>query len=259
MSPLVYFGAAGVLGVIALAVAVVMFTTGGFASHKAADSIVLPADNGLMPTDYSSAPSSSVFAPISARTADAKPLTADALFGTKNITDADSHLTLVLGTSQLSAQCATAAWGDGLVDRLRKAGCTQASRAVYVDKAGTYAAFVTIFNLGTTDGADQLVTALDPSSGSGFVTPPAGTPAGFGKGVSVARGLAMGHYAVVSWVQQLAGTGSEQDPKLMSLLITTGRPDAVLSRAVGSDPSAAPSPQPTISKRSAAAKTPKKK
>jgi hypothetical protein len=242
LPPVAYFGAAGVLGVIAVAVVIAMFTTGAFTTHRAKDAIVLPPDNGVVPTDYSSAPSSAVFAPIRSRTADPKPLTADALFGTKTLADADSHLTLILGTSRLSAQCGTAVWGTALTAKVRQAGCTQAARAVYVDKAGTYAAFVTILNLDSATDANGFVAALDPAGGAGFVTPPAGAPAGFGKGVGVARGLAMGHYAVVSWVQRLTGTGSEQDPTTMSLLITTGRPDAVLSRVVAVQPSTGPTP-----------------
>lgn len=258
-SAVVYFSVAGVLGVLAVAVAVVVFTTGVLNGHKAADTIVIPAGNGLLPTDYSSAPSSPVFAPIDARTADPRPLNADTLFGTRTLTDPDTHLTLTLGASQLTSQCARAVWGSGLTGVLGKAGCSQAARAVYVDKAGSCAAFVTIFNLGTADGANRLVAALDPSGGTGgFITPPTGTPAAFGKGVGVARGLAMGHYAVVSWVQRLTGpttgTASEQDPALMSLLITSGKPDAVLSRVVAADPSAGPAPKP-----SAVSKTPKKK
>jgi hypothetical protein len=43
----------------------------------------------------------------------------------------------------------------------------------------------------------------------------------------------MGHYAVITWVQHADGTGDESDAALLSLLVTTGRPNAVLVRAAG--------------------------
>jgi hypothetical protein len=91
---------------------------------------------------------------------------------------------------------------------------------------------VTIFNLADVKAADQLVTTIDPRSGNGFPLVPAGK-APFGQEFSTARGLAMGHYAVISWVRRADGTGDEQDTALLSLLVATGRPKAVLVRAAG--------------------------
>jgi hypothetical protein len=47
----------------------------------------------------------------------------------------------------------------------------------------------------------------------------------------MARGLAMGHYAVVSWAQRLDGKGDASDGNLLSLLIEGGKAPAVLGRA----------------------------
>jgi hypothetical protein len=112
---------------------------------------------------------------------------------------------------------------------LQRGGCTQASRGVYTDK--NFAAMVTIFNLADVKSADAVVAAADPKSGNGFpLVPPGADP--MGKAFSTARGVAMGHYAVITWVQHADGSGDEQDAALLSLLVTTGRPKAVLLRAV---------------------------
>jgi hypothetical protein len=80
-----------------------------------------------------------------------------------------------------------------------------------------------------------LPADADPRTGSGFpLVPPRSVP--FGQAFSIARGVAMGHYAVITWVQRADGTGDERDGALLSLLVTTGRPGAVLLRATGSAP-----------------------
>jgi hypothetical protein len=93
---------------------------------------------------------------------------------------------------------------------------------------------VAIFNLADSTAADKLVTAADPRTGNGFARSPS-DEAGFSQGFSTARGVAMGHYAVITWVQRADGSGDESDAALLSLLVTTGRPDAVLIRATGTD------------------------
>jgi hypothetical protein len=40
----------------------------------------------------------------------------------------------------------------------------------------------------------------------------------------------MGHYAVITWVRRADGSGSETDPKLVSLLVTIGPPPAIVDR-----------------------------
>jgi hypothetical protein len=53
----------------------------------------------------------------------------------------------------------------------------------------------------------------------------------------MARGLAMGHFAVVSWAARLDGKGDATDETLLSLLIEGGKSPAVLGRAArASDP-----------------------
>ena len=49
--------------------------------------------------------------------------------------------------------------------------------------------------------------------------------------LKMARGLAMGHFAVVSWAARLDGKGDATDETLLSLLIEGGKSPAVLGRA----------------------------
>jgi hypothetical protein len=179
---------------------------------------------------YSQAASTAAFAVIADRAKDAKPLTPGQVFGIKKITDADAKASLKLTASKLDARCAAAIWGTRLAGRLAQGGCTQASRATYSDKH--FAALVTVFNLANAKAADLVVAEADPRSGNGFPLAPPGSPA-FGQAFSTARGVAMGHYAVITWVQRSDGSGDESDAALLSLLVTTGRPNAVLVRATG--------------------------
>jgi hypothetical protein len=102
---------------------------------------------------------------------------------------------------------------------------------VYAGEEKGYALTVAVFNLAGKQDADRLVGML--GSGGGFVQPlPAEAPVdSFGQGPTVARGLAMGHYAVVSWAQRLDGTGTAEDETLLSLLIEGGKTPSALGRA----------------------------
>lgn len=223
--PVVYFVTAGVLVLAVVIAGVAVLLTGG-GHKKSAAPAPRTAESGLSPSAYSSAPSTSAFAAIADRTADKRPLSAAEVFGTKTISDPDAKASLRLGGSRLDRQCAAAVWGQTLALRLQQAGCAEATRGVYTDKHFT--AMVTIFDLATANGANQVVAAADPESGGGFPRP---LGAQFSQGFSTARGVAMGHYAVITWVQRTTGTGNETDPQLLSLLVATARPEAVLSRA----------------------------
>lgn len=225
----VYFAAACVVVLVGVIAAAAALFVSGLGHHRA----TVPAAprvpvGGAVPSAYSQAPSTSAFDAIAKRTADAGPLTAAEVFGAKTISDADSKASLRLTTSTVDRRCGAAVWGDGLAQRLQSGGCRQVTRGVYADKH--FAAMVTIFDLADVGAADQVVAAADPRSGNGFPLPPPGSVP-FGTSFSTARGLAMGHYAVISWVQRADGTGDEKDAALLSLLVTTGRPQAVLLRA----------------------------
>jgi hypothetical protein len=227
-----FFGAAAMLlvGVVVLAA---FFYTGSRDREQFRSAVGSPAATGPTPSSYSDAPSTGEFAAIKDRASDGSPLTAEEAFppSARRLTDADSHVRLDLEASHLESDCALAVWGARLGDVLRKGGCTQAARMMYADRR--YAASVTVFNLARAEDADRFVDALRPEAGEGFVRPLTGVAAlsRFGQGFSMARGLAMGHYAVISWVQRLDGGGDARDETLLSLLVAVGQPQAVLDRA----------------------------
>lgn len=235
LPPVAYFAAAGVLVLVAaLAAAAVVVFGDGKAKSDGGDGLQTTARvtgvraEGPGASAYSQAASAAVFAAIADRKKDAKPLTATQVFGTKKITDADAKASLRLTASKLDSHCTTAIWGMRLAGELGRARCTQAARATYTDKH--FAVLVTIFNLANSRAADRIVADADPRLGSGFPLAPPGSPP-FGQAFSIARGVAMGHYAVMTWVQRTDGSGDERDAALLSLLVTAGRPNAVLLRA----------------------------
>jgi hypothetical protein len=226
--PVAFFAAAGALILIAI-VAAAAVLIGQHRHHQAGLSGPPAAGEGPAPSAYSKASSTSAFDEITTRVQDAKPLTKAETFSPKTITDADSKATLKLVRSSLDARCTTAIWGAQLAEVLQRGGCAQAARAAYTDKH--FVAMVTIFNLVDVKAADAVVADADPKSGNGFPLALDGVP--LGQGFSTARGVAMGHYAVITWVQRVDGSGDEQDTDLLSLLVATGRPKAVLVRAIG--------------------------
>jgi len=204
-----------------------------------------PADSGSSPQSYSSSPSTDAYRGIEERAKDARPLTEAEVFPasgrTLTVKEAGARLTLV--GSRMDADCAQAVWGAAVAEELRRGGCTQAVRGMYADTRKGYALSVTIFNLTTSADSDRFVAALGRIHGGGFVRPLTDVPGGvtaspfpeelsrFGQGFGAARGLAMGHYAVIAWAQRLDGTGDPTDEALLALLIEGGKASAVLGRA----------------------------
>jgi hypothetical protein len=213
-----------------VAAAVLIFTGGGGHHGSAVPQVKDVRAEGPGASAYSQAASTAAFAAIADRVKDRKPLTAAEVFATKKITDDDAKASLKLTASSLDSDCTAAIWGTRLAGRLQQGQCTQAARAAYEDKH--FDALVTIFNLANDRAADQVVAEADPKAANGFpLVPPKATP--FDQGFSTARGVAMGHYAVITWVRHVDGSGDESDAALLSLLVTTGRPSAVLVRATG--------------------------
>ncbi|MFG1855962.1 hypothetical protein ACGFJT_29310 [Actinomadura geliboluensis] len=239
LGPKLYFGAAAALGVLVLIglAAVVVFRDGnGPAAGSAANAkIGKPAGNGPSPTSYSSSPSTSAYGGIAARGSDPEPLTAAEAFPADAATLAvpDGEVKVKLRAKRLDADCAAAVWGGSVGAELGKGGCTQAARAIYSDPKRGYGLAVTVFNLNSSADADRFVARLEHTIGAGFVRPlEAPEPLDdFGRGFGMARGLAMGHFAVVSWAERLDGKGTETDETLLSLLIEGGKSPAVLGRA----------------------------
>ncbi|MEV4255757.1 hypothetical protein AB0J52_21585, partial [Spirillospora sp. NPDC049652] len=171
------------------------------------------------------------------------PLTAAEAFPSEAATlQVSRKARLTLRGKELGGDCTAAVWGAETAKMLRRAGCTQVARTLYADTAHGYALSVTVFNLVDTPSANTAVDALGQNGGGGFVRPLApgsdsgGTLGTFGqKGYGAARGVAMGHYAVVAWAQRLTGTGdaasAAKDETLLSVLIEGQKAPAVLNRA----------------------------
>ncbi|WP_165965381.1 hypothetical protein, partial [Actinomadura bangladeshensis] len=239
LGPKLYFGAAAVLGLVVLLGlgAVVAFRggDGGGSGHAAGTRIGTPAGNGPSPTSYSSSPSASAYGGITARRADPEPLTAEEAFPAEAATLAvpGGKAKVKLRGKRLDADCAAAVWGGSVGAELGRGGCTQAARGIYSDTKNGYGLAVAVFNLNSSADAERFVAKLEETIGAGFVLPlPAPAPLDdFGRGFGMARGLAMGHFAVVSWAARLDGKGDATDETLLSLLIEGGTSPAVLGRA----------------------------
>ncbi|WP_433478499.1 hypothetical protein ACQPZP_16570 [Spirillospora sp. CA-142024] len=237
--PKPYFAAAALLGVLVLLGlgAVVLLDGGDPPKTPGATNAKIgkPAGTGVSPTSYSSSPSSAAYAGIASRSADADPLTAGEAFPSSaaKLSVPDGKATLKLRAKRLDGDCAAAVWGTTVGEDLGRGGCTQAARGIYSDTGNGYALAVAVFNLAGSADADRFVAKLETTIGAGFVRPlEAPAPLdGFGRGFGMARGLAMGHFAVVSWAQRLDGKGDEKDETLLSLLIEGGKAPAVLGRA----------------------------
>ncbi|WP_165966874.1 hypothetical protein, partial [Actinomadura sp. 7K507] len=235
----VYFGAAAVLLVLVLAGlgAVVALRSGSGATVGDVTNaqIGTPAETGLSPKSYSSSASASAYSGIASRSADPGPLTIDEVFPSSaaKLSVPDGEVQVKLRTKRLDGDCAAAVWGATVGEVLGEGGCTQAARGLYSGGGDGYALAVAVFNLAGSRDADRFVATLEDTIGSGFVRPLEGPASldGFGRGFGMARGLAMGHFAVVTWAQRLDGKGGPQDESLLSLLIEGGQNPAVLGRA----------------------------
>lgn len=220
------------LVLILVGVAVMAIMNGGEAPARSAPEIQV-ARVGAAATDYTPVRSPAVFAGIGDRSSDARPLTERELFADagRAIIDPDAGARLTLRAKRVDQDCLRAIWGVHAAESLLAAGCNQAARAMYTDSAKRYAASVTIFNLKDVAGAHSLIEQFDSRQRGGFVLPLETKPAvdGFGDGSGVARGMAMGHYVVVAWVQRTGGW--QPDQPLLSLLIKAGEAPAVLGRA----------------------------
>ncbi|GAA2580084.1 hypothetical protein GCM10010411_10810 [Actinomadura fulvescens] len=238
-----FFVAAGALGLVVVLAAVALVVLGGRDDppppRPAAARMGPVAASGPAPASYSSSPSADAYTGIAQRSADPAPLTSAELFpsSASTVTLASGKAKLTLKGKRLDGDCAPAIWGRAVANAFSEAGCTQAARTLYADTKRGFALAVTVFNLKSADDSDRVVERLGNGRGGGFVRPlNAAAPLDeFGQGFGMARGLAMGHYVVVSWAQRLDGSGDEQDEALLSLLIEGGKSPAVLGRAAKAD------------------------
>ncbi|WP_051107797.1 hypothetical protein [Actinomadura atramentaria] len=247
--PRMYFAVAGALALIAVVAVLVVVSGGGDEAPRraAVPRVTNVPQSGGSPASYSSSPSGPAYAGITARSEDAAPLTeAEAFPASAARLDSADGPRLTLRAKRLDADCSAAVWGTGLATELARSGCTQAARTLYSaasPKPG-YALAVTVFNLAASADADRLVAGLDAGRGGGFVRPldgsggsggrdraTAAAAGAFGGAFSMARGLAVGHYAVVAWSARLDGSGDESDTALLGLLIEGCKAPGALGRA----------------------------
>ena len=234
-----YFGAAaGLLVVVLAGLGAVVALRGGSgekAQEAPAPRIGTPAETGPSPKSYSSSASASAYSGIASRRADPGPLTVGEVFPSSaaKLSVPDGEVQVKLRTKRLDGDCAAAVWGATVGEVLGEGGCTQAVRGIYSGGEDGYALAVAVFNLAGAQEAGRFVATLEDTIGSGFVRPlEAPAPLdGFGRGFGMARGLAMGHFAVVAWAQRVDGKGGPEDESMLSLLIEGGQNPAVLGRA----------------------------
>ncbi|WP_067487711.1 hypothetical protein [Actinomadura hibisca] len=197
--PKVLFGAAGVLVAVVLAAVAAVVLTGGEEKRK-------PAPAALLPVAYTPDHEVEGMTRIAQRTTDPRPLGQGEVFGADAKSVTTGKYTFTLAGSDVSADCKAVTWGDRLHADLAAQGCTQVLRGSYVGSDKRYLGQFAVFNMKDVAGARQVLRAIDPQTKAGFVLPlnPKGAPA-FGAGFSAAYAKAMGHYAVVTWVQRAGG------------------------------------------------------
>jgi hypothetical protein len=217
------------------------------------------------PSEYRSWPSLTQFAPIADRKADAKPLTAEEVFATRTLKSGKQ--TLKLAQRQLDNSCASALWGDELVEQVADAGCTQAVRGLFTTTVITkvtarasasatptgatpgpvtrtaYIAQYTLLNLRDAEAANALVATLEALHRGGWALPLKPDLAPF-QGYSESSGHAMGHYVGLVWVARADGAEPESTDDFVTLSLTLREAEKAIYRrvvnATGGTPPATP-------------------
>lgn len=203
--------------IIAVVVVVLLLVAAGVAYFvlKGEDSpAVRTAD--LRPTSYTPSAPDPGTAKISLRTADARPLNEGEVFTAEAKAASYRNFAFSLVASKISSDCAAVTLGDRLRGDLRKHGCSQIVRGAYLSKDKKHTGQFVVINLDGVEGAQQIVRALDPATGSGVVVPLEGAGIeAFGKGFSAAYAKPFGHYVLLTWVQRNGGA----DPASMNEMI----------------------------------------
>jgi len=206
---------------IILVVVVAVVAMGGGDGKKSQAS----AAARVSPKVYVNTPANSLVNKLNERSKDKRPLNKSEVFGgdSKSVSHGAYHFTLV--GSELS-DCASASWGEELLNDLRKFGCTQAARGAYVSQDKKYLGQFMALNFERLQGAEQVVRDLDPASGAGFVSPLSVAGAeSFGKGFSAAYSQSFGHYVVISWVERAGGQAPQTMNELLDASIAIERAD----------------------------------
>ncbi len=174
---------------------------------------------------------------LALRSADVRAFTEGEVFGDyKDVTYRKYSFTLV--KSEVSTNCVMAAWGDLLLQTLRRGECSQVARGAYVSKDKLYAGVFVAINMVDAKSAQQVLNALDPSLKGGFVRPLA-IPGvkDFGSGFTAAYSQAIGHYVIMSWVGRSGGEQPQAMNELIDSSLAVQKPeDFAWGRLVQLDP-----------------------
>ncbi|MEO3783538.1 hypothetical protein ABGB12_09420 [Actinocorallia sp. B10E7] len=152
---------------------------------------------------------------LSRRASDIRAFTEGEVFGEhKEVSYRKYVFTLV--KSEVSTDCARAAWGDLVVQTLRRGECSQMARGAYLSKDKKYAGVFVAVNMVDAKSAQQVLNSLDPALKGGFVRPPEFPGVkDFGSGFTAAYSQVIGHYVIMSWVGRAGG----EQPQAMNELI----------------------------------------
>lgn len=176
-------------------------------------------------------------AALAQRSADIRAFTEGEVFGEyKEVAYRDYSFTLV--GSEVSTDCARAAWGDLVLETLRRGECSQVARGAYLSKDEKYAGVFVAFNVVDAKSAQQVLNSLDPALKGGFVRPlPMAGAKDFGSGFTAAYSQAIGHYVIMSWVGLADGGQPQAMNELIDISLAVQKPeDFAWGRLVQLDP-----------------------
>ncbi|WP_157963683.1 hypothetical protein [Actinocorallia populi] len=176
-------------------------------------------------------------AALGQRSADIRAFTEGEVFGeAKEVSYREYAFTLV--KSEVSANCVRGAWGDLLLQTLRRGECSQMARGAYLSKDKKYAGVFAAINMVDAKSAQQVLNSLDPSLQGGFVRPlPIPGVQDFGSGFTAAYSQAIGHYVIMSWVGLADGAQPQAMNELIDSSLAVQKPeDFAWGRLVQLDP-----------------------
>jgi hypothetical protein len=185
-----------------------------FFVQKGGDELEVPPGSHL-PDVYVPQSASPESTALSQRASDIRAFTEGEVFGDfKEVAYRDYTFTLV--KSEVSTDCVRAAWGDLVLQTLRRGECSQVARGAYLSKDKKHAGVFTAINMVDAKSAQQVLNSLDPALKGGFIRPPEFPGVkDFGSGFTAAYSQAIGHYVIMSWVGRAGG----EQPRAMNELI----------------------------------------
>lgn len=200
------------------------------------DEVEIPPGSHLPDVYVPQAPSKESAA-LGRRATDIRAFTEGEVFGeAKEVSYQKYSFTLV--KSEVSTNCVQAAWGDLLLQTLRRGECSQIARGAYLSQDKKYAGLFTAINVVDAKSAQQVLNSLDPSLKGGFVRPlPIEGVQDFGSGFTAAYAQAIGHYVIMSWVGLADGAQPQAMNELIDSSLAVQKPeDFAWGRLVQLDP-----------------------